>query len=286
MNSTSTKKTDMPSINIRGFNCRYEHHIINAKSPTVLFLNGIMTAFESWNPVAQAAQQLGFNTLSYDYRGQWGSEVTPGPYSMDGHREDLKALLDALGIAQAHLVGTSYGGMVAMPFAAAHPARVQSLVLIATSAKIRPPSYEIVLGWRDLANEGDVGKLFLNMVPNLFSERTLRENPDMPSKRMVGLQKAVSTMPDFCRGQVLLHDAHYIEMLGEGVTAQLAGITCKTLVVSAEQDLLYPPVDSSYIARHITGSEHVIIADAGHAVIAERPGIVSELVAGHLASFL
>lgn len=275
----------MSFITIRGFHCHYEYESINPAGSTVLFLNGIMSGVESWNHAAQAVQKMGFNTLCYEYRGQWRSEVTLGPYSMQKHREDLTALLDALQIERAHFVGTSYGGMVAMPFAAASPARVQSLVLIATAARIRPPSYDIVKAWRDLANEGDAGQLFSKMVPHLFSERTLRENPDMTEKRLQGLKRALQGLPDFCRGQVLLHDAHFIEMLGEGITSQLAKIACKTLVVSGEQDLLYPPADSRDIARHIAGAEHVIVADGGHAVVAERPAIVSDLICGHLASF-
>lgn len=276
----------MAFIQINGFNCHYEYQQINPAAPTVLFLNGIMSGVGSWKHATQAVQKMGFNTLSYEYRGQWQSEVTPGPYSMHQHREDLQALLDALQIEKAHFVGTSYGGMVAMPFAAINPTRVASLVLIATSARIRPPSYEIVKDWRDLADEGDVAHLFSKMVPHLFSKRLLREKQDWIDRQLQGMIKALQGLPDFCRGQVLLHDAHYIEMLGEGVTAQLANVTCKTLVVSAEHDLLYPPLDSSDIAHHIAGSEHVIVADAAHAIVAERPAIVSDLISGHLASLM
>jgi pimeloyl-ACP methyl ester carboxylesterase len=276
----------MSNINIRGFNCHYEYQQINPDRPTVVFLNGIMSSVEGWNLVAQTVQKMGFNTLQYEYRGLWRSEVTPGPYSMQGHREDLSALLDAVGIQKAHFVGTSYGGMVAMGYAAEQSSRVESLVLIATSAQIRPPSYDIVKGWRDLANEGDEERLFFLMLPDLFSKRTLKEKPDLPSKNLHILKKALRDLPDFCRGQVLLHDAHYKDMCGEGITAQLAKIRCKTLVVSAEQDLLYPPIDSSHIANHIAGAEHVIVAEVAHAIVAERPAVVSELVAGHLVSFV
>lgn len=275
----------MAFMNLRGFNCYLDHQVISPGAASVVFLNGIMSGIESWNPTAQTVRSMGFNTLCYEYRGQWRSETTPGPYAMQDHREDLQALLASLGIERAHLVGTSYGGMVAMPFAAAHPELVQSLVLIATSAAIRPPSYAIVKEWRELAVQGDIDRLFLGMVPNLFSPRTLREFPELAERRLAGLKKALRELPDFCQGQVLLHDAHFREMLGEGVTAQLANITCKTLVVSGEQDLLYPPLDSHHIARHIAGAEHVIVADGGHAVVAERPEIINTLVAGHLATF-
>jgi 3-oxoadipate enol-lactonase len=275
----------MPSIDIRGFDCYYDYRETKPGAPVVLFLNGIMSGVESWNHAAQTAQQLGFNTLCYEYRGQWRSQVTPGPYTMQQHRDDLSALLDALHIEKAHFVGTSYGGMVAMPYAAMHPSRVASLVVIATTARIRPESYAIVKGWRDLSAEGDVEKLFVGMMPHLYSPRTLRDNPELAEKRVRGLKRALADFPDFCHGQVLLHDAHYLEMLDEGVTALLGEIQCKTLVVSAELDLLYPPSDSAYMAQRISGAEHVIVADAAHAVVAERPAIVSTLMAGHLSTY-
>jgi pimeloyl-ACP methyl ester carboxylesterase len=258
--------------------------VVSQSAPTVIFLNGIMSGIESWNPQAKAAHAAGFNVLRYEYRGQWRSSGTDARFTMADHREDLQALMDALGIARAHLVGTSYGGMVSMPFAAANPERALSLMPIATTACIRPPSYTIVREWRDLAEQDDVERLFRGMIANLFSPRALREKPELVGRRLDGLKKALQELPEFCRGQMMLHDASFEEMLGQGVTAQLAQVRCKTLVVSGELDLLYPPLDSAHIARHIPGAEHVIVAEAGHAAVAERPGIINTLMLGHLAS--
>lgn len=274
----------MAFISIRGFTCYYDHQVVSSSAPTVIFLNGIMSGIESWNPQAKAAQAAGFNVLRYEYRGQWRSSGTEARFTMADHREDLKALMDALQIEQAHLVGTSYGGMVSMPFAAAYPLRALSLMPIATAACIRPPSYTIVKEWRDLAEGNDVERLFRGMIPNLFSPRALREKPELVGRRLEGLKQALQELPQFCRGQVMLHDAGFEELLGAGVTAQLAQVRCKTLVVSGEQDLLYPPLDSAHIAHHIPEAEHVIVAEAGHAVVAERPGVINTLMLGHLAS--
>lgn len=74
------------------------------------------------------AQQ--FRVVRYDLRGFGRSALpTNAPYS---HFEDLKALLDHLGIVQAHLVGLSKGGAVALDFALTYPAQTLSLVLIDT----------------------------------------------------------------------------------------------------------------------------------------------------------
>ena len=121
-------------------------------------------------------------------------------------------------------------------------------------------------------------------MPNLSSPRPLAAGPALIARLLHGLKNALRDLPDFCHGQVLLHDAHYLDMLGDGITAQLADIHCKTLVVSAELATVYPPSDYRHIAQHIAGAEHVIIASAGHAVVAERPATVSTLMTGHLLS--
>lgn len=69
-----------------------------------------------------------YRTLRYDIRGFGGSPMPPGPWTM---REDLRALLDHLGVARTHLIGVSMGGGIALDFALDYPERVAALVLVA-----------------------------------------------------------------------------------------------------------------------------------------------------------
>ncbi len=79
------------------------------------------------NPVANA----GIDVILYDLRGHGLSERPSTGYAVSDSVCDLDALLDALGVSEpVHLVGNSYGGTVALGFAAAYPHRVASLVLI------------------------------------------------------------------------------------------------------------------------------------------------------------
>ena len=80
-----------------------------------------------------------FRVLRYDHRGQGGSEVPPGPYSLPMLAADLTSLLDELGIAQVSFVGLSLGGAVGMQFAVAYPERLDRLVLACTSARFGSP---------------------------------------------------------------------------------------------------------------------------------------------------
>lgn len=71
--------------------------------------------------------------ISYDQRDSGITVNPPAPYTMGDLADDLADLLDALGLASAHLLGTSFGGAVAQHVAIRHPERVASLSLVATT---------------------------------------------------------------------------------------------------------------------------------------------------------
>jgi 3-oxoadipate enol-lactonase len=94
---------------------------------TVVLLHGFTLDSRMWDDQFLALAQH-FQVIRYDLRGFGRSAVpTAAPYA---HEADLAGLLDQLGIAQAHLVGLSKGGAVALNFALTYPRRTASLVLI------------------------------------------------------------------------------------------------------------------------------------------------------------
>lgn len=74
-----------------------------------------------------------FKVLGYDQRGLGQTDKPDGPYTMAGYADDAANLMDALGWERAHVLGISFGGMVAQEFALRHSGRVENLVLICTS---------------------------------------------------------------------------------------------------------------------------------------------------------
>jgi pimeloyl-ACP methyl ester carboxylesterase len=75
----------------------------------------------------------GIRAISYDQRDSGITVNPPVPYTLGDLADDLVALLDALGLQRAHVLGTSFGGAVAQHAALRHPDRVASLILVATT---------------------------------------------------------------------------------------------------------------------------------------------------------
>ena len=76
-----------------------------------------------------------FRVIDFDLVGTGKSTPTPPGYKVQDWTNDLAALMDHLAIPQAHLHGTSTGGLVALQFAAQHPERVMRMALVGVVAK-------------------------------------------------------------------------------------------------------------------------------------------------------
>jgi 3-oxoadipate enol-lactonase len=76
----------------------------------------------------------GFRVIQYDQRGLGQSDKPDRPYTMAEYGDDAAAVLDALEVSRCHVVGISFGGMVAQHLAIRHPNRIERLVLCCTSS--------------------------------------------------------------------------------------------------------------------------------------------------------
>ncbi|MBF0392150.1 MAG: alpha/beta hydrolase [Alphaproteobacteria bacterium] len=102
----------------------------------VVMVHGLATNMAFWyGGLAPVLTRFARVTI-YDLRGHGHSSMPPSGYSPVEMAEDLRLLLDHLGIESAHMVAHSFGGMVAVIFALSHPERVKSLVL--ADVRLRP----------------------------------------------------------------------------------------------------------------------------------------------------
>ena len=97
-------------------------------APTVLAIHGVTASHRTWGMVADALPDVRF--VAPDLRGRGRSNSLPGPYGMPVHADDLAAVLKALAVPRAVVVGHSMGAFAALVLANRHPQLAESLVLV------------------------------------------------------------------------------------------------------------------------------------------------------------
>jgi len=119
----------MPMITVNQTHLYYE--VTGAGQPVVL-IHGLGSSTRDWDDhVPELAKT--YEVITLDLRGHGRSDKPGGPYQIPMFAADLAALLQALKVASAHIVGLSLGGGFAFQFALDYPLMVRSLTLVNTA---------------------------------------------------------------------------------------------------------------------------------------------------------
>lgn len=233
----------------------------------VLMLHSIGTSLHVFDPQA-AALTRHRRVIRMDLRGHGMSGVTPGPYSMAQHAADAVAVLDALGVRQAHVVGMSIGGRIAMQMAATAPARVASLVLIDTAPEFPTPDV-----WQERIDAvllHGSGVLADTVMPRWVVD------PSLASSKGMRQMLERTDRHGYAGAAAALRDARAEEVMGR--------IACPTTIVCGDRDVATPPATSEAMHAAIPGSRYVVIREAAHLPTLEQPAASTAAILGHLAT--
>jgi len=127
----------VPEAVINGFRMYYETH--GSGQPLVMIHGGLGGGEGCAQTMEHHADILSgsFQVISYDRRAAGRSETPQDGYSIPNYAEDLRSLLDHLGVGTAHILGSSAGGPIALQFALENPERTLSLLLINTMTYVQ-----------------------------------------------------------------------------------------------------------------------------------------------------
>lgn len=249
----------MPKAVNQGVSLRYE---VEGAGAPLLLIPGLGGGVGQMAPLSAAFGQAN-RVITVDPRGAGLSDKPDAAYEGAALADDMAAVLDAAGAQRAHVVGISFGGMIAQQLALRHPARVASLVLASSYAAADAWSARMWEVRSLLLERLSLAEHFRLAMMFLFSPRVFREQPD----RLARLEQAFAANPpdavgyrrqlDYCAR----HDCR----------ARLAGIAAPTLVVQGAEDLLATPFQGRDLAAAIPGARFREVPEAAHLFMLDAP---------------
>ncbi len=259
---------------------------MHVKEPSLVMINGRRMAYDEVNPLnpkgtillltGLGSKRLGwykqlqvlgrpYRTIALDHRDTGDSDLATESYTTGDMADDAAAVLRAIGVQRAHVVGISLGGCVALQMAVRHPKLVDKLVLVATSAGGSthvPPGPELLalLGEPELQLE--IGERTRRNYARIAAPGYFENHPDdWNMVAEIARYHPQSPAAYFRQAQAgLTHD----------VSRQLDDIQAPTLVVHGEVDPLVVPANGCYLAQHIKGARLLLYPNTGHILIVER----------------
>lgn len=217
-----------------------------------------------------------YRTVRYDLRGFGHSSMLPGLYSM---RDDLRGLMDHLGIARVHIVGVSIGGGIAVDFARDYPDRVTALVLIASGLSGTTPSAELqrYIATIDAAEEREGVPAAVELELRLWMDGPRRSPEVVDStvrERVQEMDTAVFASPQPGASQRPQPPA----------TGRLGDIHVPTLVIYDDGDISDVTTTATRLTNGIAGARQIVFPGAAHMVSMEEATAFSGIVLDFLAA--
>ena len=291
----------MPNITANRLSLEYEDRG-DRSNPVMLLIMGLGQQMIAWpEAFVQALVEAGFRVIRYDNRdvgrsSWWNGRRAvslslslaarrvglrlPVPYTLTDMADDGLALMDALDISAAHVVGASMGGMIAQVLTAKTPKRVLSLSLIMSSSGAR--------GLPGAAPE--IQSRLLGRLPKDATRAQLLER----SAETVKMISYPDPMRPFSEFQTMVEQAaergynprgvvrHLLAIIADGSRVQrLSTIQAPTLILHGAADRLIPVACGIDLAKRIPGARLEIIEQMAHDIPpSQLPKIVS-LIAEH-----
>jgi len=248
-------------FSFNGKSVYYERH--GAGEP-LLILNGIFMSCASWTPFIPALSKH-FDLLLLDLLDQGKSSKMESDYTQALQSDLVCAFLEHLGLGGFSICGISYGGEVAMRFAARYPQCVRKLVLSNTTAYTSPWLKDIGHSWEYAFESGDGRLFFKTCIPTVYSPQFYEKNFEWMQKREELFCKMFDQTVYDAFGRLTRSAETHDER------EHLKDITAPTLVISSDSDFITPVYLQRELAAAIPGASHVMIQDAGHALMYEKP---------------
>ncbi len=264
----------MPTAHANGIDIYYSQR---GEGPDLLMIMGLGAHSGAW---ALNAPELAkrFRVTTFDNRGAGRTSAPDEPYSMRQMADDTAALMEAIGLDRAHVLGASMGGMIAQELAINYPGRINRLVLACSRARTSEMRRRVSVAQRALYEAGVPRESIMAIQQPWGSTATLLQDPAKPAAAIA----------------LAMQDPHpiakhaYLRQLdatmAHDTLDRLKRIESETLVLVGAEDILTPPYESEELAANIPNATLRILPRGGHGFSGEYPAEFNGAVAEFLGS--
>ena len=271
----------MPQAATNGLFLEYEAFGDRA-DPPVLLVMGLNAQMTGWpEGFCHRLADLGHHVVRFDNRdvglSTWLDQHPPGdplaaflsflgggtveaPYALSDLADDTAGLMDALGFDSAHVVGASFGGMIAQRIAMGHPDRVRSLTSIMSMPRIVPLDLDVLLSLQppelDPSDHEAIADVEVATARLYAGTGFAFDAPGARERSLVNQYRAWHPEGGMRQAMAALADGDR--------RPGLAALSVPTLVVHGTEDPLIPPQGGQETADAVPGAELVWIEGLGH----------------------
>lgn len=241
------------------------HHESAGSGPTVVLLHAGVADLRMWDAQVGLLLDRGFRTVRCDLRGFGETGLEPGSSYSDA--EDVLALLADLGVGDFALVGSSFGGFVALQVATAAADRVTRLVLLATAAEVAEPDDDLRALWREEGELVEAGDLDAATALNVRA--WIGPEADDQARALLGRMQRRALEVQVAAGD---------DVVVRELPVTPVALTVPTTVVVGGHDFAFFRATARTLADLIPHATLVELPWAGHLPSLERPAETAELV--------
>jgi len=258
------------------------------QGPAVLIAHGTLGGYDQGLAIARLFDQSRFTFVPVSRAGYLGSGIPTG-LTCSQQADSYAALLDALGLEKAAIIGVSGGGPSALQFALRHPQRCSGLVLLSAIARRKPtlpPLFRAIVSMQEVLTRFD----FIWWPAYRFGQRLMMRSSGLSpaeveavmadrQKREILAAIYRPIMTASLRRPGVLIDHLQIEELAADFVDQLS---TPALIAHSKNDPLAPFADARWLAQNIPGATFLPIDDGGHVFYV----VHSEQVVPEITAFL
>lgn len=262
----------MAKISLPGTELNYER---GGEGEPLLLIQGMSANLLAWGRPFVSLLEESFDVISFDNRGMGLSSPVTEAFSIAEMAGDTAALMEALEIESAHVLGISMGGMIAQELALAHPERLRSMTLGCSycggpgTQLMAPDDFQLLA---EAFGSGDRDRVYrvmyeLNLSPAFRSDESRYQEFTAMAEAVPSSRQAIA----FQLQAIAAHDT----------STRLPSLNIPTLVIHGTVDRIIGYPNGPLIASLIPGARLETLEDVGHMFWWEQPERAAELVREH-----